>query len=292
VRRIVDAWRAFWFTPASLVDLGVARVIVAGIFLLLDPRTRYLRVAFIPPPLWKPLPVVAALGLPQPGLAALQWMGSVTTGLLVASALGILARVALVALLPLVLLQEAWLNSAGKITHGTIPLVWALALLALSPCDRRFTVGEAWRRVRGRGASAAAESAHARWPLLLVFAEIASFYCAAGVTKLRTSGFAWADGWTLQYLLLMAGTPAGLWIAGSRSLCALLSSLVLTFELTAPLGLVSRLRPFVLAGGAAFHLGTTLLLHISFWPVVALYLVFVPWTRLATAARISFRRAR
>jgi len=79
-----------------------------------------------------------------------------------------------------------------------------------------------------------------------------------------------------MYFLLTAGTPAGLWIAGSRSPYAALSSLVLTFELTAPLGLVSRLRPFVLAGGAAFHLGTTLLLHISFWPVVALYLVLFP----------------
>src|SRR5579862_3691543 len=223
VRRIVAAWRAFWFAPAPLVDLGVARAIVAGIFLLLDPRTRYLRVAFIPPPLWKPLPLVAALGLPQPGLATLQWMGVVTTALLIAAALGVLARAALTALVPLVLLQEAWLNSAGKITHGTIPLVWALVFLVLSPCDRRFTVGEAWRRIRGHGASGPVESGHARWPLLLVFAEIAAFYCAAGVTKLRTSGLAWADGWTLQYFLLTAGTPAGLWIAGSRSLCAALS---------------------------------------------------------------------
>src|SRR5262249_44640533 len=154
-------------------------------------------VALIPPALWKPLPVVAAFGLPQPSLATLHWMGLLTAALLVAAALGIVARVALVALVPLILLQEAWLNSAGKLTHGTSPLVRALVFLVLSPCDRRFTVGEAWRRLRGRGASEPLESVHARWPLLLVFAEIAAFYCAAGVTKLRTSGLAWADGWTL-----------------------------------------------------------------------------------------------
>src|SRR5262249_34128418 len=82
--------------PPRLSALGAPPAIVAGIFLLLDPRTRYLRVALIPPALWKPLPVVAALGLPQPGLAMLQTMGSVTAALFVASALGILARVALV----------------------------------------------------------------------------------------------------------------------------------------------------------------------------------------------------
>jgi len=283
--KIVAAWRYYWFAPGSLVDLGVARAIVATIFLELDPRTRYLHAALLPPRLWTPLPVVAALGLSQPSLRLLEWMGPATTALLLAVALGIWTRLAIVVLLPLILVQEAWINCAGKITHGTVPLVWALLFLSLSPCDRRFTVSAAWRRMRGGGDPLPATSSHARWPTLLLFAEVAAFYCGAGIAKVRTSGLAWADGWTLQYLLLNADTPAGRWIAESRPLCALLSSLVLAFELSAPLGMFGRLRPFVLAGGAAFHLGTTLLLHISFWPVAALYLVFVPWTSLATRAR-------
>jgi hypothetical protein len=267
-RRLLTAWRRYWFEPASLVDLGIARLVIAAIFLVLDPRTRYLRVAAIPPALWAPLPIVAAL--PQPDLVLLVWLGRATAVLLVALALGIFTRPALVLLLPLILVQEAWLNSAGKITHGTIPVTWALAFLVLAPCNRRFALDALWRRPAPR------ESRYARWPIELTFVAVAAFYCLAGVAKLRTAGLAWADGWTLQYELL-TGTPTGIWVAQSRMLCAVLSVLVLTFEVGAPLGVIRRLRPLVLAGGVAFHLGTTLLMRITFWPVVALFLVFVPW---------------
>jgi hypothetical protein len=278
MRRLVAAWHRHWFAPASLVDLGVARAVVAGIFLALDPRTRYLRVALVPAAFWRPLAVVAAL--PQPDLATLRLMGHATAALLVAVLVGVWTRVALVAVLPLLFVQEAWLNSAGKIVHGTLPAVWALVFLVLSPCDRRFALGPAWRRWR-TGTPPPATSRYARWAVELAFVEVAGFYALAGVSKLRTAGLGWADGWTLQYFLLLMGTPAGLALAASPALCAVLSKLVLAFELGAPLGIARPLRPFVLAGGVAFHLGTTIAMRIVFWPVVALYLVFVPWERLA-----------
>jgi hypothetical protein len=43
-------------------------------------------------------------------------------------------------------------------------------------------------------------------------------------------------------------------------------------------------------GGVLFHLGTGLFLGITFWPVVATYLVCVPWTRLVTGRRYPARR--
>ncbi len=101
-----------------------------------------------------------------------------------------------------------------------------------------------------------------------------------GYSKLREGGLAWADGYTLQYHLLDVGSPAGRRLAAHLGLCAALSALVLLFELGFWTGIVRGLRPICLAGGALFHLATTWLLNITFWPVVAVYLLFVPWSRL------------
>src|SRR5262249_26927874 len=42
-RRLLDAWRRYWFSPASLTNLGIARVLVATILLWLDGTTRFSR---------------------------------------------------------------------------------------------------------------------------------------------------------------------------------------------------------------------------------------------------------
>jgi len=298
--RLLGPWRRHWFTPAPLTDLGVGRVVLAAILLWLGPTTRYLRVALIAPSLWVPVPLISALGIGQPGLATLRWMGTVTALLLVFAAAGVGTRVALVLLVPLVLVQEAWLNCMGKVTHGTIPLLWALLFFALAPCDRSVTLASALRRVRrpSEGTTPAPESRdspYARWPLELLFVELAGFYFLAGLAKLRAGGLAWADGYTLQYHLLanlQHSGPGAYWLAEHLGLCRLASILVLVFELGMPLGLVRRLRPLALAGGALFHGATTWFLGITFWPVVALYALFVPWTRIGHALGRRTARAR
>jgi hypothetical protein len=120
---------------------------------------------------------------------------------------------------------------------------------------------------------------HARWPFELLFIELAAYYFLAGFAKVAHAGLYWADGYTLQFYLLEKATPAGLWLAEWPALCAVLSALVLAFELSWPLGvLFRRLRPLLFAGGVAFHLGTVVLLRITFWPVWILYLLFIPWS--------------
>ena len=45
-------------------------------------------------------------------------------------------------------------------------------------------------------------------------------------------------------------------------------------------GIYRPLRPFYLVGGVLFHLGTNILLGIGFWPTLAIYAIFVPWSSL------------
>jgi len=288
-RRIVTAWRRYWFTPASLTDLGVSRIVLVAIILYLNGPGRYVRVAVVDPALWSPVPLLQVLGIGQPSVTAIQWMSLASNMLLACAALGLLARPALLTALPLLLVLEAMGNSVGKVTHALIPLLYAVLFFGLGPSDRAFSLGAMWGRARaahrtGLGSLPPSRtSAMAGWPLDLLFVELAAFYFFAGVSKLRDAGPAWMDGYTLQYHLLFKDAAAGAWLAGHLWLCALLSVLVMAFELGSPLGVVRRLRPLVLSGGVLFHLGTTRFMGISFWPVAALYALFVPWGRLGCA---------
>jgi hypothetical protein len=247
--------------------------------------------------LWAPVPILGLLHVPQPDPATLRALAIATATLLVLILAGVGTRLALIVVLGLELLQEGYINSLGKVTHATLPLLYGLAFFTLAPCDRGFSLGAMWRRARRAATDPAfalppvRTSRFARWPIDLLFIVLAAYYALAGISKLRDAGLAWADGYTLQYHLLDFGSPAGQRLAAHLGPCAALSALVLVFELGFWTGIVRRLRPVCLAGGALFHLGTTWLLNISFWPVVAVYLLFVPWSRLgrgiARAARLE-----
>jgi hypothetical protein len=295
-RRLLDAWRRYWFSPASLTNLGIARVLLAAILLWLDGTTRFLGVATTPAAFWTPIGLLSGLGIGQPGLPLLEWLSAVNVVLLCAVALGVFTRTALALLFPLQLYLESLLNCFGKASHGTIPDLYAILFLLLAPCDRGFALGAMWRRARAAGAAPVNPpsrlSPFAGWPLDLLFVELAAYYCLSGLSKLRDGGLAWADGYALQYYLLLMRTDGGVWLASHLWLCMALSVLVLAFELGAPLGIVRRWRPLVLGGGLLFHLSTWYFMDIWFWPIVALYSLFVPWTRLGRAVARSTGFAR
>lgn len=297
--RSITAWRrwqTFWFAPAPLADLAIARVLLCAIVLRLHGNVRVLGVGLVSVEHWKPLPWIEALGFSRPPtVLELVWWGRATRIALACAALGLLTNLSMLAVLVLQLAQEAFLNCFGKTNHATIPLLWALLFFSLAPCGRVLSIDallrRGWRRVRAASADPpASRSPCARWPFELLFVELAAYYFLAGFAKLRESGILWADGATLQYYLLEKATPAGLWLAEHVWLCIALSAMVLAFELSWPLGVVlRRLRPVLLLAGLAFHWGTIVFLRISFWPVWALYALFVPWTGLAERGRTSAR---
>jgi hypothetical protein len=256
----------------------MARIVVVLILVVLDHGGRATGVALAPPGMFAPIAFLQTIGLAaQPSPALVARVASIESALLVLAGLGLVARPALAGIFVLQLVQEAWVNSLGKATHATVPLLYTIAFLALAPCDRVLSL-RAWLR----GRPAASLSPDARWPIELAVVVLVAYYWKAGVAKLLDSGLAWADGATLQFYLLTNHTPWGTWLAGFPAACAALSACSLAFELGSPLAIVRRLRWIVLGAGVLFHLGTWLFLDITFWPLVATYLVCVPWTRLAT----------
>lgn len=280
---ILARWRRHWFEPASLTDLGVGRVVLAAIVLWLDGTTRFVGAAVRPGAFWEPIPLLRLVGLDtQPSHATVEWLTTLNLALLVLVLLGVFARPALALLLPLQLYLEALLNCFGKVSHGTIPVLYALLFFLLAPCDRAVALRGPWERGVA-GTASERMTPDARWPLELLYVELAAYYTLAGWSKLLDGGVAWADGYTLGYYLLSMGTAPGAWLAQHVGLCVALSWLVLAFELLAPLGIIRRFRPWAIAAAVGFNLGTWIFMNILFWPIPALFLLYVPWTRVGRA---------
>jgi hypothetical protein len=273
---LLARWRRHWFEPAPLLDLAIARIVVVGIIWWLGAGGRAISTATAAPQFFKPIPFLFAIGAAaQPTPELVRRLGGIENVLLGLAAIGVAARPALAGIFALQLMQEAWSNSLGKVTHATLPLLYVVLFLTASPCDRRLSLWAWWRRRPGEP-----YSPDARWPIELAVVVLAAYYCKAGIAKLHDGGIAWADGSTLQFYMMTNGRPVGMALAQWPALCAAASTLVLAFELGWPLAVVRRVRPVFLGAGALFHAATTAFLGISFWPVVATYLVCVPWTRL------------
>jgi hypothetical protein len=288
--RVLAAWRRRWFPDAPLADLAIARVLVVAPVLYLNGSLRFFNVARAPAITWDPIPLFAALGVTQPSAATVALLHEAATVSLVAAALGLCANAALLCAFVLQLVLEGFLNSFGKVTHATIPLLHAMLFFALAPCGRVWSLDallrRAWRARRGLPPDLQRTSRFARWPFELLLVELAFYYFDAGLSKLTSSGLAWVDGATLQYSLVKLGGAAAAVIAPHLWLCALLSGAALAFELGFPLAIVfRRLRPWFLAAGVAFHLGNHVLLDLIFWPVLAVYPLVVPWSTVVTRLR-------
>lgn len=116
--------------------------------------------------------------------------------------------------------------------------------------------------------------------VVLIKLTLAFFYFANGVAKLR-NGFAWADGATLQTLMLDAwikrGNELAHFIANSDFLCRALSILVLAFELLAPLIIFLPYGELIfVVSGLSFHVAVFYFLNINFifFPFLGAYFIF------------------
>ena len=130
------------------------------------------------------------------------------------------------------------------------------------------------------GSDLALRDAAPAWPLWLIKLCLAQMYFSAGLEKLRHTGWAWADGTSLQaYLVehhLWGDTPQALWLAQRLWLCRVLSVLTLAFELSFWLLLLwPMLRWLYAPAGLLFHLGTALTMRIHYLRYLGpVYLVF------------------
>jgi hypothetical protein len=171
-------------------------------------------------------------------------------------------------------------------------LMVALAVLALSPSGRVLSL-DGW--LRGRRERAARPllkdaSRFAGWPIKLICWFFALMYISAVWSKLSTSGLAWANGYTLQFALardsMLWNGSVGLWLSRFHVMVMLGQIGVLLFQASFALAVIfPRLRWLYVPVGLLLHVMILVTLAAPFITWIALYVVFIPWSKALRLAR-------
>jgi hypothetical protein len=192
---------------------------------------------------------------------------------------------------------EGLLRSFGHFNHDEMTAVWFLIILALTPCGDGFSLDE---RIRARLArpdlpppAKHPPSAYG-YPILLMRCVLAWVYVSSALLKLRLGGLGYFDA--DSFLTLAISNSLGnmhdtqfrfaFHLTEYRMLAVLGLYVAIIWELLFPLAIISRrLRPYLLAAGVAFHLGTLLVVNITFPVQLAMYFVFIDWDRKRAGGR-------
>jgi predicted DCC family thiol-disulfide oxidoreductase YuxK len=295
---VLRIWNSYWFRAAPLFDLAVVRIVVVTVQLWHFPSlTQYRALADLPAALYQPGLLVQLLMFPfgmeqQPSyleFSVVYWLVVMAGGL---ALIGLWTNLSLFVF--------AWGNaflialpySFDDIHHPEALIAIALGVLAFSPCGRVLSVDDLRRRLSEASRTLKLEeftildekSVFARWPLLVIQWLMTFAYLSAGLHKLSTSGLDWANGYTLQYYLLLDGIrkdgEIAVWLSQFPGLLSYLQWIVLVFQLTFVLCvLISVLRWVYLPTGIGFHTVIYITLGAPFFQWEFLYSAFIPWAR-------------
>ena len=283
-----DAWVRFWFPATTVVPLAVCRLVLVPAWLLIfagSPEDYAVALDYDPARIDQALIRIVLVFVPVEIFHTEQFLRSVW---LTATAAGVLATVGFftrTALLTLGLgycILIAHLYSYSELYHSEAPYCIALVLLGLSPSGRCYSV-DSWLGRRSKRPDRWGPDArmdNATWALRLIQCLLGLAYFSSGSAKLLDGGLAWMNGATLQQMVLTDyvrhGMPAGLWLAQSFWLCVAGSVVTIAVEVFFFVAVfVAGARKYLLAAGAALHVGIYLTMAAPFFTWVALYVTFV-----------------
>ena len=158
----------------------------------------------------------------------------------------------------------------GKVDHGN-HLVWFAFLLAGSPCADVLSLG-----ALRRGARSLTPQVRYGLPIRIWWLVLGFIYLFPGLGKVADQGLAWASPGNLRPIIhgQWAAVPGYEPIARIDNWPAVLVAMGLVtiiFELGFVVAVFSRFRLLALAAGVAFHLGTYVMLDISFSSLLVAY---------------------
>ncbi len=300
------AWERFWFGPGSGVRLGVFRIIV--MVSAYDAVNRFQFSVFqhasesgtsLVQRSWNPVFLLEVLGVEPPGEKTAVAVFWILIASLVCGMLGLATRVATAVAAVLFTYWAAVHYSFGQPHHDCIVLTFALWALAFAPAGHAVSVDGLLRR-RGRPSEGGAVDRvpGAAFPIRFTRVSAAIGYFFAGSTKLALGGLGWANGYTLQAIMLGYRSDWSATLAGSTRLCQLMQVGLLAIQLAFPLVLLPGkwgryARWFFIPGAVSFHLIAMKTMNtgsfLTLWFVVVA--AFVEWERVpAFLRRIAAQR--
>jgi hypothetical protein len=276
---LVQRWQAFWFPAVPVRRLAVFRIVMTtyalfDIWLVSGFISRYSRVD---DEFYNAL--VLLQPFPRLGPALTSAVHAVLVVSLALALVGCFTRTALWIAAPLYLWWWGTYYSFGAVHHGRITVVVALFVLAVAPSGGAYSV-DSWRARRraaplGAPASAAGRDELAGWALRVMMVLVVGAYLLAAYSKLRVTGPGWVKGGALEAVMIKNGTPAAMLLVRHLWLVYAMAALTLVLEGTAWLLFFrGRIRDAYVVAAVLFHIGTLLVLNISFLGLVAAYLAF------------------
>jgi hypothetical protein len=277
------AWRRFWFTPSSPVDLGVSRALFFGGLLAWYASEDFGVWGDVSPVFRNPVWLFYRLDLPILPASTIRILAGVWRCALASAALGFFTRASSVVAFVLGTYLLALPFNFGKLSHNAGAVVMILGVLAVARSGDAVAL-DAWRR------KPVAASAEYTWPVRTAWLVLALVFLGAGISKLRHAGLAWVTSDTMRNTLLVnhyyqsVDQPLvswGLAIAEHPGLCHALAAGTMGIELAYPIALfVPALRLPLVAAGVGLLLGFRIVLGPSFISLVICHVFWVPWERL------------
>ena len=281
-------WHRFWFTPRPAEDLAICRILfAAGMFVVGLSRPIH-EWGDVPAFYLRPGVFLRRLDIPVMDTSVLQGMEFVWLGAMVTLALGGYSRTsaAIVCLGSFYLFGIDTPDFLGRsVTAG----VFVPAILAVSYCGDVLSV-DAWRR-RRRGQVINRPAEEYGWPARLVCVLLSYVFFAAGVAKIRVTGFPeWmlSDETTRNLLLghyWYASRDRALWPVGAQLLqihagAGVALGVITQFaELLYPLALFVRAaRLIVVPVMLAILIGIAVTLGPFFHLTMLAHVFWVPWS--------------
>ncbi len=302
-----ERWDQFWFGPSSLVRLGIFRIVM--MLAVYDAFGRFApaiaqhmgdeHVSFVNRP-WNPIYALDILGLgpPSPGFAELT--ATVVFVSMVLALVGLFTRAACATLAVSFTYMAAVHYSLGKPHHDCVQLTFGLWALAFSPAGARISIDSFLRRMfqAARGPVLRPPPSVARYaafPIRATQLAIAIGYFFAGTTKLAIGGAAWANGYTLQAIMLEYRSPWSEPLSDNVLMCQLMQVGLLVVQGSFPLVFLHRkLRWFYVPMAVMFHLMAMQTMStghfMTLWfPLLA---AFIDWELVPDFLRRNVRDAR
>lgn len=277
--------------PSSAFALGVARVVVHGVFLVSVLLTSFSALGRLPVTILRPTGAMKLLPwsfydqlLTPAGITCLQV--ALILSLFLSTA-GLFTPISTKVTFVLVLFYQGLLRSFGHFNHDEMLGLYCLAVLAFTPCGDEFSLDQ-WLRKRTKDR---ARFAYA-YPILLMQLLMAWVYFSSVLIKLRTTGLAYLSPDNFPSLAIFHSLDnlhdtsfrLAFWLPQVRSYLPFAVGLVLLWEFCFPLAVFfRRLRWWIVGVGIVFHLLTLFFMNIFFPHQLALYLLFVNWDKLGAS---------
>jgi hypothetical protein len=274
--------------PTNALNLGIVRALVTGTFLISVLVTSFSSLGHLPTTLLRPIGLMKIVPwwfydrlVTPAGMTALKWCMVIS---LIMSTVGFLTVVTTKTSVLLVVFHQGLVRSFSHFNHDEMIAVLFLFILAFSPCGDAFSIDNRLRRkTRDAGLRYG-------YPILLMMILMSWVYFSSAVIKIRVAGVNYLSADNLPALAIyhsldnLHGSHFKLafLLPAIREYLPVVLAIVLLWELLFPLAVIwKRSRIWILGFGVVFHLGTLFFMNIFFPHHLAMYCVFIDWSRVA-----------